>query len=274
MEQITEWKDIVTETLGSVIRDIASILPNVIGALVILFFGWLIHKVIRFMLKKLLKLANIDGLSKKIEEAQLFGDSQVKIDVSKILLGFVKGLLLLVFIIAAADTLKLHIISSEIANLLRYLPILLSALVIFMVGMFAAQMIKKALSGVFKSMGFSGGKLVSSIIFYLLVIFVTITALNQAGIDTAIITNNFTLVLGAFLLAFSIAFGLGSKEMLSNLLATFYARKNFAIGDTIELNGTKGTITAIDTIFVVLATENGKLVVPIKEIVENRVKVG
>jgi len=39
-----------------------------------------------------------------------------------------------------------------------------------------------------------------------------ITALNQVGIDKEIITSNLTLILGSLLLAFMIAFGLGSKE--------------------------------------------------------------
>ncbi len=274
MEQITEWKNVVYESLGSILRDIASALPNVVGALIILLVGWILNKTIRFVLKKVLRLAKIDQVSEKINDAKLFGDSKVKIDISKILLGFVKWLLTLVFIIAAADIMKLTVISTEIANLLRYLPILLSALVIFMVGLFAAQMIKKALISLFNSMGFGGSKLVSSIVFYLLVIFVTITSLNQAGIDTTIITSNFTLVIGAFLLAFAIAFGLGSREMVGNILSTFYARKSFSVGDKITVNGTKGTIEAIDTIFVTLQTEDGKLVIPIKEVVENRIKVG
>ncbi len=274
MEQITEWKDVVFESLSTILRDIASALPNVVGAIIILLVGWILNKTIRFVLKKVLRLAKIEQVSEKINDAKLFGDSKVKIDISKILLGFVKWLLTLVFIIAAADIMKLTVISTEIANLLRYLPILLSALVIFMVGLFAAQMIKKALVGLFNSMGFGGSKLVSSIVFYLLVIFVTITSLNQAGIDTTIITSNFTLVIGAFLLAFAIAFGLGSREMVGNILSTFYARKSFSVGDIVTINGTQGTIQAIDTIFVTLLTDDGKLVIPIKEVVENRIKVG
>jgi hypothetical protein len=38
--------------------------------------------------------------------------------------------------------------------------------------------------------------------------------LNRAGVDTEIIISNFSLVLGAFLLAFSLALRLGSKEII------------------------------------------------------------
>lgn len=273
MDKITAWKDLVYTTLKAIIDDLATALPNILGALVVLFIGWLISKIIRFILKKIFKIAKLHKVSDKINEAKLFGENEVKIDIEKILLGFVKGVLLLTFIIVASDIVGLTVISTEIANLLRYLPVLLSAMVIFMIGLYGAKLIKSALISVFQSMGFGGSKLVSNIVFYIIVIFVTITALNQAGIDTSIITNNFTLILGAFLLAFSLAFGLGSRDVVASLLKTFYARKNYNVGDVIKLNGIEGTIESIDSIFMTLKTASGKLVLPIKDVVEQTVEV-
>ncbi|MBU2972902.1 mechanosensitive ion channel family protein [Zobellia sp. B3R18] len=273
MDKVSEWKDLTFNTLSTIVSDIASALPNILGAIVILLLGWGISKVVRFVLKKVFKIAQLSKVSDKINEARLFGDSNVKIDIEKVLLQFVKYILLLVFIIVAADIVELTIISQEIANLLRYLPILLSAMVIFMIGLYAAKLIKSALKSVFDSMGFGGGKLVSSIVFYIMVIFVTITALNQAGIDTSMFTSNFTLILGAFLLAFALGLGLGSRNVVESLLKTFYARKNYAAGDKVKFADIEGTIEAIDNISVTLNTKEGKLIVPIKEIVENRVKL-
>ncbi len=273
METVNQWKDLSFNTISSILMDIASAFPKIVGAIVVLLIGWVISKIIRFILKKVLRVAKVSKLSDKINDAKLFGESEIKINIEKILLSFVKWLLLLVFIIVAADIAELTVISTEIANLLRYLPILLSAMVIFMVGLFAAKLIKNMLVSVFESMGFGGSKLVSGIVFYILLIFVTITALNQAGIDTTIITSNFTLILGSFLLAFSIAFGLGSRDVVSNLLKTFYARKSYAIGDKIKFSDVEGTIESIDSLFVTIKTINGKLVVPIKEVVESRVEI-
>ncbi len=273
METVNQWKDLSFNTISTILMDIASAFPKIVGALVVLLVGWVISKVLRLVLKKVLKVAQVSKVSDKINDAKLFGDSDFKIDIEKVLLSFVKWLLLLVFIIAAADIAEMTVISTEIANLLRYLPILLSAMVIFMVGLFAAKLIKNMLVSVFDSMGFGGSKLVSGIVFYILLIFVTITALNQAGIDTSIITSNFTIILGSFLLAFSIAFGLGSREVVSSLLKTFYARKSYAIGDAIKFSDVEGTIEAIDSIFVTIKTAKGKIVVPIKEIVESRVEI-
>ncbi|SIT15148.1 Conserved TM helix [Zobellia uliginosa] len=273
MDKVSEWKNLTFNTITTIINDIASALPNILGAMVILLIGWIISKVVRMVLGKVMKVAQVGKISDKINEAKLFGDSNVKVDIEKVLLQFVKWVLLLIFIVVAADIVELAIISQEIANLLRYLPILLSAMVIFMIGLYVAKLIKQALKGVFDSMGFGGGRLVSSVVFYIIVIFVTITSLNQAGIDTSMFTNNFSLILGAFLLAFALGLGLGSKSVVEGLLKMFYARKNYAVGDKIKFSDVEGTIEAIDNITVTLRTQKGKLVVPIKEIVENRVEL-
>lgn len=273
METISEWKNLTSETLSSILKEIGAALPGILGAIVALIFGWIFTKIVLYVLKKILKLVKIDRLSDKINEAKLFGDSNVKIQISKILLGFVKGLMVLVFIIIVADIMHLEVISTEIANLLRYLPVLLTALVIFMGGMYIAKVVKKTLVRVFESFGMGGSKIVSNVVFYIIAFFMSITALNHAGIDTTIITNNFTIILGAFLFAVALGFGLGSRDVISDLLRTFYARKNYAVGDKIEINGLKGTIEGIDNTFLTLKTKEGKIVIPIKEITENRVKI-
>lgn len=274
MEIMNEWKEISFNTLSSILADIASVLPTIIGAFLVLIIGWLLSKLIRFLLRKILRIAKISKISDRVNEAKLFGDGLTPIDLEKIILGFVKWVLILVSIIVAADITELTVLSSEIANLLRYLPVLFSAIVIFMIGLYISNLVKKMLIRIFESMRLGGSKIVSGIVFYMLIIFATITALNHAGIDTQIITNNFTLVLGAFLLAFALAFGFGSREIVADLLRTFYARKNYSIGDKIKVKDIEGTIQAIDSIFITLETENNKrLVLPIKEMVENWIEL-
>lgn len=273
METVEKWKLLIFETLGSILKDIASALPGIFGAFVVLIFGWITIKIVSFVVKKILKVAKVGVLSDKINDAKLFGDSDIEIDIAKVLLSFIKGVLWLVFIIVAADVMNLKIISTEIANLLRYLPVLLTALIIFMIGLYLAKTIKKTVTTVFESMDLGGGKVLGNVLFYMIIIFVSITALNQAGIDTEIITSNFTIILGAFLFAAALALGLGSREVVGDLLRTFYTRKIYEVGDKVKFDKIEGRVEAIDNISVIIKTKSGKVVVPIKKIVDNTVEV-
>tara|TARA_R110002051_G_scaffold43769_2_gene89335 strand:+ start:3985 stop:4818 length:834 start_codon:yes stop_codon:yes gene_type:complete len=273
METVDKWKDLAFESLSTIFKDIAAALPGIFGAFVVLIFGWIIIKIIKFVLKRIFKVIKIDKFSEKVNEAKLFGDADIKIDLGKVLITFVKVLLWLVFIIVASDIMGLTIISSEIANLLRYLPILLSALVVFMIGLYLAKVIKETIVKIFDSIGLGGGKVLGNALFYLIIIFVSITALNQAGVDTEIITNNFTIILGAFLLAISLALGLGAREVVGDLLRTFYSRKIYVVGDKVKVGKLEGTVVGIDNISMILKTKTGKVVIPIKKVVEKTVVV-
>ena len=153
------------------------------------------------------------------------------------------------------------------------MPRLFSALALFMIGLYIANFIRKAIKGVFESFDLNGSKIISSLIFYIICIIITVTALNQAGIDTDIITNNLTIILGAFLLTLAIGFGFGSKEIIGDLLRAFYTRKNFEIGQKIRFKGIEGVIESVNNVTMTLKVENGKLVLPVKDVVENEVEI-
>ncbi len=273
MKTINELKDTLVESFGSLLSSATEMVPKFILGLLGLLVAWLIIKIVLFILKRTLKAAKIDVLSQRVADSKLFGDKQLKIDLLKVALNTVKVMLILLFTVVLAQIFGLNAISDAIYSLFGYLPTLLSALLILVGGLYLATIVKKAVTEVMQSIGTGGIKMVSGAIFYLITFFVSITALNQAGVDTDIITSNFSLVLGAFLLAFSLALGLGSKEIVGDLLRTFYTRKLYEVGDTIRLKDIEGKIEAIDHISMVVKTKKGKIVVPIKKITESTVEL-
>lgn len=275
METITSWKDLTFNTLNEMGQNIIEAVPNVFGAILILLIGWLITKIVVFILKRILTYAKVDKLTTLINERDIFGKTDINLNITKVIVGFVKWILFLVFLIVAADIMNWGIVSTEIGNLLRYLPRLFSAIALFMVGLYIANFVKKAVKGVFDSFDLSGAKTLSKLVFYVIAIIVTITALNQAGIDTEIITNNLTIILGAFLASFALAFGLGARTVIGKLLNSFYTRKNLRVGQTIHYKGRRGTIETISNVTLTFRAEdsNRVILVPINDIVENEVEV-
>lgn len=273
METINNWKVITMDSLSGMGKEIAQVIPKIIGAILVLVVGWLVIKIILFLLGKILKLAKIDILNDKINGMVVTGKGGFTIDVVKIILGFVKWLLILAFLIVAADILNWQIISVEIGNLLHYLPRFFSALALLMLGFYIGNFVKNTVKRLFNSFEFGGSNLVSNLLFYVIVVFMSITALNQAGVDTTIITNNITMILGSFLLAFSLGIGLGSREMVADLLRSFNTRKNYAIGDKIVIGEDVGVVEAIENNSLTLATKTGKFIIPIKDVVSQKVEV-
>ncbi|WP_431163427.1 mechanosensitive ion channel family protein [Flagellimonas beolgyonensis] len=273
METLKNWKNIALDSLSGMGTEMAQAFPKIVGAIAILIVGWIVIKISLFILGKLLKLAKVDVLNEKVNGMDITGKGDLKIDLSKIILGFVRWLLILVFLIVAADILNWTIISVEIGNLLRYLPRFFSALLLLMLGFYIGNFVKNTVKRLFDSLEFGGSNIVSNLLFYVIVIFMSITALNQAGVDTTIITNNITLILGSFLLAFALGLGLGSRDVIADLLRSFYTRKTYAVGDQIVIGDDAGTIEAIENNSLTLATKSGKFVIPIKDVVSQKVEI-
>lgn len=273
METLNQIVTSLFDSFNGVSSNISEVIPNIIGAVLVLILGWVLTRFMVYLLKRLFKFSRIDNFMENLKEKEVFGKLKLDFQLSKVLIGVIKFVMLLIVLTVALEILSWTVISKEISNLLRYLPKLFSAILLFSVGLYIANFVKKAIAVFFSSFDLIGSKIIGHLVYYIIVIIITITSLNQAEIDTTIITNNLTLVLGAFLLAFAIAFGLGSKDVIQNLLFSFYFRKNYEIGQRLTINKIKGEIISIDNICMTLKTDSGKIVIPIKEIVESKVEI-
>lgn len=263
----------IKKSLQNLWLDIASSAPKIIGVLVLIIVFLILIKIITSVLKKVLLKANVNKLGDKINEIELSQGKTLNISLVNVLVKTIKWLLYIGLITIIADILQLKMVSEGLQSFIAYLPKLFTALVIFVLGLLFATFVKKSLQRLFESIDLSGGKILSQLVFLLLMVLISVTALNQAEINTEIITDNIKLILAAFLFAFSLAFGLGARNVIEKVLNTFYTRKLYEVGNIIEFNGLHGEVEAINSISVTLKIDNGKLIVPIKDIVESQVRI-
>ncbi|MFS4483168.1 mechanosensitive ion channel family protein [Hyunsoonleella sp. 2307UL5-6] len=260
-------------SLQNIWIDIAASAPKVLRVLALIIIFLIITKIITSVLKKVLVKANVNKLGDKLNEIELSEGKSLNINLVNVLVKTVKWLLYIILITIVADVLELTTVSEGLKSFIGYLPKLFTALVIITLGLLFATFVKKTLQNLFESVELSGGKLISQLVFILLMVLISITALNQAEINTEIITSNIKMILAAFLLAFALAFGLGARNVIEKVLNTFYTRKLYEVGKTITFNGVQGEIESINSISITLKTKDGKLIVPIKDIVESQVSI-
>ena len=274
MEEITNWSALFLNSLKVFGEQFMGALPSIIGALLILLIGWLFARLVSKGITRLLQLLSIDSLADKVNFTEFLAKANVNISPSRLIGKFVYWILLLLVIISASDAMGWNAVSNEVSKLLSYLPNLLVAIIFFIVGTSIASFLKNVIRGATGSLGISTGKLISNVVFYLLFIIVTLTALDQAGVDTSIITSNLLIILGALLIAGAISYGIASKDVLANILATFFSRRTFGVGQTIEVDGVKGVIVAVNTISVTIQNaQREKIVVPSHLLITNKVKI-
>ena len=259
--------------LKGLYHDLMDVLPSIIGFVLFIIAGYFFVKIVLHIVRRLLRVAKMNRIKAKLNEKLSIAGNAFQIDPAKIILGFVKWILILILIIIGSDIFNLTMVSGFAGDLLTYLPRLLAAIAIFVVGIYLASLVKGALQRLLQSLNLSGSKAIGLIVFYVIVVFVAITALNQAGINTALITNNISLILGIFLGAFALALGLGSRDIVHRLVLGYYSKMNFKVGDRVKIGDQSGTIVAIDHISLVLKTAEERIVYPIKQISDQQITI-
>jgi len=273
MEEITDWTEIGLQSLMTLSNSVMSALPNIIGALFLVILGWIIARVMSFIVRKALKVIGFDKLAEKINVTEILGKANIIKTSSEIVGKFVYWVIMLLFFVTASDTLGWSVVSESIGDLISYLPKLFSAVIIFVIGFYIASFVKKGLKGVLDSLSVSSSNMLSSISFYMILVIISLTAFNQAGVDTAIITSNVIVIIGGVILAFAISFGIGSRDVLSNIISSFYTKSNFAVGQEITLLEVKGTIQKIDNTSCVIKTKTGTTIIPVKRLLTENVDI-
>ena len=251
---------------------IISGLPGIISGVIVLLLGWLIAKVLRGIVKSMASRSGLDGMMEKSGFSKVLS----KVGISKIssfLSGLVYAFVWLIFIVAASDAMHLTGVTSAINALFAYMPTLFTALAIFLVGFWGGELVKNAVATMMESVGLSGGKVLASVLFGIIVLFQSITALNMAGVDTSLITSNIVVVMGGILIAFCIAYGFAAREILTNILSSYYGKDRYKPGMRVRIGTDEGVIEKIDSINIVLRTQDRLVLLPTKLLISERVEV-
>lgn len=274
MQELTNFSDLFLASLRDFGRTLANVLPRLLGALLILLLGWLVAKLLARVVLGVLRGIKFDQLADRVGAGDLLRRANISLTPAALISRFLYWVLLLFVIITAADVMGWAAVSQEISKLISYLPQLLAALVFFVIGFYIAGFVRDLVRGAARTLGISAGRVISAVIYYLLLLVITLTALDQAGVDTTILTSNFLLIVGAVLLSAAISYGFASRDVLTNILASFFNRRTVKVGQRIEWNGQRGRVIEIGVLSVILQLDDrDKLIIPASRLVNDPVRV-
>ncbi|MFN0034794.1 MAG: mechanosensitive ion channel family protein [Saprospiraceae bacterium] len=264
----------VSGPVAQLIAQFSSFFPKFIGALTILFVGWLVARTVGKVLSKVLATVGVDRLAEMFDDIDLIQRTGVlKEKLSGILAKVVYYMMMLIFIIAATETLGVAAITQIFSDLMNYLPSLLTASVVFMLGLFLADMLQGAVVTLCQSLGIASAKMIGSIVFYFLFITIAVSALAQAKIKTEFISSSLIVLIGAGALAFALGYGFASKDLVANYLASYYNKNKVRVGDDVRIMGERGKVVLIDSTSLILQTPERAIIVPLSKLTTEKVEV-
>ena len=266
------WEEF-KEGLGPVYNDILNGLISFGKGIAILLIGWLIARLVRKVLTKVLTTIKLDNVVVKFEMDDLIRKLGIKNGLAVFLGKLAYWIVMLFVIMGASQAANLSLIYQKIESFLGFLPALFSALLIFIVGMVIANKIKTIITNVTSSLGSSAGRILANIVYYFIMVMLTITALDQLGIDTSLISNNLIIFVAILMFSGTIAYGIAAKDVMANMLASFFGKKNFSVGQRVIIDGVEGQIIKIDNITVTIQTSSHKVVIPSRILLSQKVEI-
>ena len=243
------------QSFQRLIDSIVAAVPNVIVGILLLVVGVIAAKIVEKVLRLFLVRLRFDSL---IGRAGLDKTLQ-KIGIREQLSQAVPRLLyfLILFLLAKtlSDSLGLVAISDAIGAFFSYLPNIVAALLVLILGSAVSQFVGDAVKNAGAEAGLdfaaSLGRLVSALLMFV----IGVMAIAQLKFDTEMLRIVTSFILAAGALAFGISFGLGARDITRNILAGFYARKVLQVGKTLEIAGQTGVLRAITATHTILENQ-------------------
>ncbi|MDD5154988.1 MAG: hypothetical protein PHF11_00685 [Candidatus Omnitrophica bacterium] len=213
------WEVILVEPAKNVISQIGQFLVNVLLVIIILIVGWVISKLIKALVTKGLRVLRIDQISSRIELDDLLAKGGINYSLSELVGVICYWLGLLVTFVVAINALGLTIAADLLNRVILYIPNIIAAIFILILGMFVATLLRNIVQTAASNAGLSQANLLSRIVDAVIIVFTIAIALEQLNIGARIIELITMVVLGAMGLAAALAFGLGCKDIAAKFVS-------------------------------------------------------
>lgn len=264
MNDLSSISDIFTNIFATIVAQFQDFVPRVLWFLVILIAGYLIAKAVKLIIKQILSKIGFDRIGEKLNEIGIIKQLKTEISLSDIVAKVFYYYLLLIFLTLAAEKLGVDTITNMVLSLVNFIPKLIAGAIMLQIGIMLSDAIKTAVIALCKSFNISSAKLIGNIAFIFFLIITFITALGQIGIETALLESSFILIIGGVIGAFALGYGIASKDVLANMISSFYSRKNYREGQMIRIDDVKGVITKIDSTTVTIVNDNTTTIIPLQ----------
>lgn len=226
MEQVQDMGDAIFLSITDALRAFFSFLPQLVGAILVLIIGWIIAGFAARLVETALRTV---GFEKAAERSGIAGfmtrsGASPEWTASKVVAELVKWFIRLIFLQAAAAILGMPQLTGIINSILLFLPNLVVALLIIVVGALIAKLVGGIVRGSTAQMGFANPDLLGTIGEVAVIAFAVVAAVNQVGIAATVVNTLFMAFVGAIALAFALAFGLGGRDTAALITHGWYRR--------------------------------------------------
>ena len=237
-------------------------LPKIIAAVVVLLLGWLLARLLSLLVVR--GIGRIERFWRKL----ITKHGQVEVvprqPPTRMMGELVFWLLMLIFVTLAGEILGVQIFSTWMHDVFAYLPLAAAGLLIVLVGFAVSSLARDLVLSAANSAELENGELLARTTQIIILFIAVILGIDQIGIDVLFLSVLAGIILSTMLGGIALAFGLGARTHVSNIIAVNQLRHLYQAGDRIRIGDIEGRLLDITISRVVIETEAGSVSVPAK----------
>lgn len=272
MSDLSQSLQTLQATLADAYRSFIEYLPHFLAAVLLLLAGWLVARLLRHVC---IRLAG--GLNSALLRIGRWSRAKRRLtltNAARTLIGnVVFWLVILLFVAMAARVARLDLFTSWLDRIVAWLPTLLAGGFIVLAGWFVSTLVRDVVSAALTSAGSSQGELFGRVAQGAIFLAALVIGLDQVGIDITFLTILFAIVVGGLLLSLALAFGLGARDLIANLVGAQQLARLLDPGQVVRIDGVEGQVLELTPTSVVLATDDGRMAIPAKRFQEMSVLI-
>ncbi|MCP4648494.1 MAG: hypothetical protein GY853_00245 [PVC group bacterium] len=220
------WNDQVLQPLKNALVDAVSFIPDIVFAVLILVSGWLIAKIVQFVISRFLLSIKFDNFAQKMGITELLGEGKEPIAPHRWIGNLSFWVVIVISIISSLNQLQLRLASARLDGLLHFLSTIFSTVVIFIIGMFLSFIAAKLIRVIAQNLKMQKPELFANLTKWTVLVFTAMVCLMEIGLPPQIVLIAITIVFVTLCITFVIAFGTGGIGWASKVLDRTLEKKN------------------------------------------------
>jgi len=199
---------------------IANFIPKFVLGLIVILLGIILASILKQVVLGILKVFKVEALLKRYGVPEARGD----LTWVNILSEIVRWFVILVFLVPTADIWGLPRVGVLLNEFLLYLPNVLVAAIIALIGFVLARLAHDVILASAKGLSAEASNTIASVTRWAIIIFVILVVLNQLGVATDLIRILFIGFVAMVAISGGIAFGLGGQGVARDILESIRSR--------------------------------------------------
>lgn len=216
---IQTWGEVLRISFQQLWNGVIQFLPRIIIAVVVLIIGWIIAVALGRLASQIIRAFKVDKALQGLGAEGPLSRAGFKLDAGAFIGALVKWFLFIIFLVAAMDVLNLEHVNVFLRDVvLGYLPKVIVAALILIIGAVFADLAKRIISGSAKAAKLTSAGFLGGISKWAIWIFAILAALYELGVASSFIQTMFTGFIAMLAIAAGLAFGLGGKDAASRYI--------------------------------------------------------